>query len=169
MSDTKHITAIYETRDSAVKTINQLNEMGYDQDHIAMLVAENSWFGDRDIKIEEGNKAVEGAAVGASVGGAAGAIAGSLTAVGAIAATGGVGLIAAGPIVAALAGAGAAGTAGGIVGGLVGMGFPEVEAKFVDEHLGKGHVMIDVQTTDEKADHLKAFLEKSSAERVTVY
>lgn len=38
-------------------------------------------------------------------------------------------LVAAGPIVAALAGIGAGGATGGLIGALVGSGIPEVEAK----------------------------------------
>jgi hypothetical protein len=46
-------------------------------------------------------------------------------------------LIAAGPVVAALAGAGAAGATGGLVGGLIGAGIPEVEAKRFAGRIGK--------------------------------
>jgi hypothetical protein len=73
------------------------------------------------------SKLPEGVAVGATGGGAIGAIAAGLAAVGALAIPG-VGILAAGPIVAALAGAAAGGAAGGLIGGLIGLGIPEHEA-----------------------------------------
>ena len=54
---------------------------------------------------------------------------GLLAGIGALAIPGIGPLIAAGPIVATLAGVGAGGAVGGIVGALVGMGIPEYEAK----------------------------------------
>jgi hypothetical protein len=59
------------------------------------------------------------------VGGALGLLAG----IGALAIPGVGPLIAAGPIMAALAGLGVGGAVGGLVGALVGMGIPEYEAK----------------------------------------
>ncbi|MDP9170480.1 MAG: hypothetical protein M3N54_07685, partial [Acidobacteriota bacterium] len=52
--------------------------------------------------------------------------------------------IAAGPIVAALAGAGAVGMAGGIVGALVGLGIPEYEAKRYEGRVKRGGILLSV-------------------------
>jgi hypothetical protein len=61
----------------------------------------------------------------------------------------GVGLsIAAGPIVAALAGAAAGGAAGGMTGGLIGMGIQEYEAKRYEGKIKDGNILISVQTED---------------------
>jgi hypothetical protein len=56
--------------------------------------------------------------------------------------------VAAGPIVAALAGAGAGGATGGLVGGLIGAGIPEVEAKRYAGRIRDGGYLITVHCDD---------------------
>jgi hypothetical protein len=58
-------------------------------------------------------------------------------------------LLAAGPIVAALAGAGAVGVAGGIVGALVGLGIPEYEAKRYEGRVKHGGILLSVHCDDQ--------------------
>jgi len=74
------------------------------------------------------------------VGGTIGLLAG----IGAIAIPGVGPLIAAGPIMGALAGLGVGGAVGGIVGALVGMGIPEYEAKRYEGRVKNGGVLISV-------------------------
>ena len=57
-------------------------------------------------------------------------------------------MIAAGPIVAALAGAGAVGATGGLVGGLIGAGIPEIEAKRYAGRIRDGGYLISVHCDD---------------------
>lgn len=83
-------------------------------------------------KSELGAKAAEGAGIGGTIGGAVGAVLAALATTTAIAIPG-VGLMAAGPIAAGLAGAGAGGLAGTIVGALVGAGIPGERARRRDE------------------------------------
>ena len=59
-------------------------------------------------------------------------------------------LLAAGPIVATLAGVGAGGAAGGIIGALVGMGIPEYEAKRYEGHVKNGGVLMSVHCDTSK-------------------
>jgi hypothetical protein len=89
-------------------------------------------------------KAPEGATSGVVAGGLAGGVLGWLTGIGALAIPGLGPLIAAGPIVAALAGAGAVGTLGGIVGALAGMGIPEYEAKRFEGRIREGGLLLSV-------------------------
>jgi hypothetical protein len=168
MSDTQRVTAIFENKTKAIHAINHLETIGYNHDSISLLVSENSWNSKEDIKIQENSKAPEGTAIGATTGGIAAGVVAGLTATGAVALTGGAGLLAAGPLVAAFAGAGAGGAAGGIVGGLVGMGIPEVEAKFVDEELGHGHVLVGIETDKERVNSLKESLKDFSPKKVTI-
>jgi len=74
----------------------------------------------------------------------AGGVLGWLAGIGMLAIPGIGPLIAAGPIVAALAGAGALGTFGGIVGALVGMGIPEYEAKRYEGRMKHGGILLSV-------------------------
>ena len=56
--------------------------------------------------------------------------------------------IAAGPIMAALAGAGVGGGRGGITGALVGMGIPEYEAKRYEGRIKDGGILLSVHCDD---------------------
>jgi len=60
-------------------------------------------------------------------------------------------LIAAGPIMATLAGVGAGGAVGGLTGALIGLGIPEYEAKRYEGRLQKGAILLSVHcdTSDE--------------------
>lgn len=164
---TNRVTAIFDDRTKAIDAVNSLETLGCKKDDISFLVSSNSWNG-KDIKIEENSKAPEGATFGAGLGGLTGAVLGGMTAVGTVALTGGAGLLAAGPIVGSLAGAAAGGATGGIIGGLIGSGIPETEAKFVDERLGKGHVMVAVETPDDKAQLIEKLLKDKHADKVTI-
>jgi hypothetical protein len=75
---------------------------------------------------------------------------GWLVGIGALAIPGIGPIVAAGPVVAALAGAAAAGATGGLVGGLVGAGIPEVEAKRYAGRLREGAYLISVHCDDSK-------------------
>ena len=60
----------------------------------------------------------------------------------------GLGALAAGPVIAALAGAGVGGAAGGLIGSLVGAGFTETEAKLIEGELKDGNIVIGVLDDD---------------------
>jgi hypothetical protein len=102
----------------------------------------------KDLAHEINTKAPEGIATGAGTGAAVGGVLGWLIGIGAIAIPGVGPLLAAGPVVAALAGAGAAGATGGLVGGLIGAGIPEVEAKRFAGRIREGGYLISVHCDD---------------------
>jgi hypothetical protein len=79
-------------------------------------------------------KAPEGAAAGVTTGGVIGGTLGVLAGIGVLAIPGVGPFIAAGPIVAGLAGLGVGGAVGGLVGALVGMGIPEGKVAELDQH-----------------------------------
>ncbi len=164
---TKTLTAIYDDLSTANHAISMLKTNGFSDGELSILAADGSF--DKNIKIEEHTKAPEGTSTGAVVGGAVGATLAGLTAVGTVTLTGGAGLVAAGPIVAALAGGGAGAATSGVIGGLIGMGMPETEAKLVDERLGTGNVMLGVTIESEQKDLTKALLDKSGAHNITVH
>jgi hypothetical protein len=58
--------------------------------------------------------------------------------------------IAAGPIVAALAGIGAGSLVGGVTGALIGLGIPEYEAKRYEGRVRKGGILVSVHCDDAK-------------------
>ena len=73
---------------------------------------------------------------------------GWLVGIGALAIPGVGPFIAAGPIMAALAGAGVGGTMGGITGALVGMGIPEFEAKRYEGMVKDGGILMSIHSQD---------------------
>jgi hypothetical protein len=76
-------------------------------------------------------------------------------------------LVAAGPIVAALAGAGAVGALGGIAGALAGMGIPEYEAKRYEGRVRKGGILLSVHADDSAwTNRAKKLLISTGAEDV---
>ncbi|HVS63395.1 MAG TPA: hypothetical protein VMT85_07815 [Thermoanaerobaculia bacterium] len=151
----KTITALYNSTEAAAEAVDRLLAEGVGKDDISVLMSES--LHGRDIKLEEHTKAPEGATAGAVTGGALGGIAAGLVAVGVIAAPG-IGLLAAGPLVAVLAGAGAGGAAGGLTGALIGLGLPEHEAKTVSERLDEDHILVAVHTHDDRRDLVRELL-----------
>ncbi len=77
--------------------------------------------------------------------------------------------IAAGPIMAALAGLGVGGVVGGIAGALFGAGIPEYEAKRFEGRLAKGGVLVSVHCG--KADEVsqaEVLMERTGGEDISV-
>ena len=77
----------------------------------------------------------------------------------------GLGLfIAAGPIMAAMAGAAGGAAAGGLTGALIGMGIPEYEAKRYEGKVKDGNILMSVHTEDSKErDRAKKIFEAGGA------
>ena len=98
------------------------------------------------------------------LGGALGLLAG----IGALAIPGVGPLIAAGPIMATLAGAGAGGAIGGITGALVGLGIPEYEAKRYEGRIQKGGILLSVHcATSDEVKRAKEIIERTGGEDVS--
>ena len=138
----KAVFGIYPDRVSVEEAVDGLRAAGFRGTDISVLFQENQ--GTKDFAHEKNTKAPEGATAGGIVGGISGGVLGWLTGIGALAIPGLGPLIAAGPIVAALAGIGAVGAVGGVIGGLAGMGVPEYEAKRFEGRIKQGGVLLSV-------------------------
>jgi hypothetical protein len=136
------VFGIYHTREAAEEAVDALRKVGFRNTDISALFPDNA--GSKDFAHEKNTKAPEGATTGAASGAVAGGVLGWLVGIGLIAIPGIGPFIAAGPIMAALAGAGALGTVGGIVGALVGMGIPEYEAKRYEGRVKHGGILLSV-------------------------
>jgi hypothetical protein len=123
-----------------------LRRAGFRSTDISALFPDNA--GTKDFAFEKNTKAPEGAATGATSGVVVGGVLGWLAGIGMLAIPGIGPLLAAGPIVSALAGAGAVGVAGGIVGALVGMGMPEYEALRYEGRVKHGGILMSVHCDD---------------------
>lgn len=133
---------IYSDRRHAEEAVDRFIANGFRREDISVLLSDES--GTKDFAHEKQTKAPEGTATGAVAGGAVGGTLGLLAGIGALAIPGVGPLIAAGPIVAALAGVGAGGAVGGLIGALVGMGIPEYEAKRYEGRIKGGAVLFSV-------------------------
>ncbi len=116
------VFGIYRDRTSVENAVDVLRQENFRNTDISVLFPENQ--GTKDFAHEKNTKAPEGAATGAGSGAVIGGTLGWLTGIGALAIPGVGPCIAAGPIVAALAGVGVGGAIGGIAGALIGFCFP---------------------------------------------
>ncbi|KAF0243532.1 MAG: hypothetical protein FD180_3316 [Planctomycetota bacterium] len=88
----------------------------------------------------------KGAGLGGAIGTPVGALAAVLIAVGSVLVLPGVGLVLAGPIIAAYAGAGAGGAiVGGIIGAMIGAEIEEHRVKMIEEHVKRGGFVLTVR------------------------
>ena len=112
------VFCIADTRTKAERIIERLNAAGFPHSEISVLMPETD--SRHDIGHVKATKAPEGTATGAATGGVAGGVFGLLAGIGALAIPGVGPFIAAGPIMAALAGLGA--QTGGAVASMAGLG-----------------------------------------------
>ncbi len=157
------VFGLYRDRASVEGAVDALRQEGFRNTDISVLLPENQ--GTKDFAHEKSTKAPEGTATGATSGAVVGGTLGWLAGIGALAIPGLGPFIAAGPIVAALAGAGAGGVVGGIAGALVGMGIPEYEAKRYEGRIKEGGILLSVHADDSKwVSKAKDVLKRTGAE-----
>src|SRR6185436_9265429 len=131
-----------------------------------VLMADNQ--GSKDFAHEKNTKAPEGTTTGVAAGGTIGGTLGLLAGIGALAIPGLGPLIAAGPIMGALAGLGVGGAVGGLIGALVGMGIPEYEAKRYEGHIKAGGILLSVHcATSDEATRAKDVLTRTGAQDIS--
>jgi hypothetical protein len=160
------VFGIYRDQASVSRAVDTLRAEGFRATDISVLFPENE--GTKDFAHEKHTKAPEGAAAGATSGALVGGGLGWLAGIGALAIPGLGPFIAAGPIVAALAGAGAGGVVGGLTGALVGMGIPEYEAKRYEGRIKEGGILLSVHSDDSQwTKKAKEILERTGAQDIS--
>jgi hypothetical protein len=165
MAKNKSVIGIYLTRSEVESAVAALRDAGFSSSDVSVLLPEN--LGPKELVAEKGTKAPEGAAVGAGSGAAVGGALGWLVGAGAVAIPGIGPVIAAGPIVAALAGIAVGGALGGFAGVLIGVGIPEHEAKRYQGRLLKGGILVAVHCeTPEEIRRGKGIMVVTGAEDV---
>ena len=137
-----------KTLAQAETIVAELKTAGFTSNDISALMPDKRTT--KDFAHEHNTKAPEGATAGGVAGLGVGAALGWLAGIGALAIPGVGPLIAAGPIMGALAGGAVGGATGGIIGALVGMGIPEFEAKRYEAKIREGNILISVHTEDSK-------------------
>jgi hypothetical protein len=160
------VFGIYTGRSSVETAVESLKAAGFSNSDVSVLFPENQ--GTKDFAHEKNTKAPEGATTGAGTGALLGGGLGWLAGIGALAIPGLGPFIAAGPIMAALAGAGVGGAVGGLTGALIGMGIPEYEAKRYEGRVKDGGILLSVHSnSSEETKKAKEILERTGAQDVS--
>lgn len=163
----KAVFAIFQDRFSLERAVDTLKARGFRNSDISVLMQSKGET--RDFAHEKHTKAPEGATTGATTGALAGGTLGWLVGIGALAIPGVGPFVAAGPIMAAIAGAGIGGVVGGVAGGLIGMGIPEYEAKRFESYVKNGGLLLSAHVDDsEWADKAKQIVEECGAQDISV-
>jgi hypothetical protein len=156
------VFGIYKSEEQAERAVDTLIAAGFDSSTISVLLPDTRTT--RDFAHEKNTKAPEGTTTGATAGGVIGGTLGVLAGAGALAIPGVGPFIAAGPIMAGLAGLGVGGAVGGLVGALVGMGIPEYEAKRYEGHVKDGGTLLSVHCdSSEQVSRAKDMLKSTEA------
>ena len=151
-----YVTGLYNTPEAATRAYTDLTtKHGYRSEDIDVVMSDDTrkqHFGDvtPGTELAGGTKAAEGFGKGSAIGGGVGAALAALFAVGASVVVPGLGLVVAGPIAAALLGAGAGGAAGGLIGALIGAGIPEARAREYEHGLKQGGIVIGTRARDDR-------------------
>lgn len=166
MAKNTAVFAIFRTRDQVERAVDALRTNGFRAEDISVLLPEN--IGNKELGTEKNTKSPEGAATGGAGGAVAGGVLGWLAGIGALAIPGIGPFIAAGPIMAALAGMGAGAVLGGATGALVGIGIPEYEAKRYEGLVRQGGILLSVHCDDsEWTDRAKKLLNQLGADDIS--
>lgn len=146
------VLGIFTNRTDAEGAVSKLEDHGYNAREISILVKDEVVR--EELTHSTGANVESGVAEGVVTGGLIGGVVGLLVGVGAITIPGIGAVLIGGPIAAALGLAGAAAVAaegattgavaGGVLGALIGLGLPEEEAKFYDERLREGAIILAV-------------------------
>jgi len=166
MAKNKSVLGIYATRNGVENAVLAFKDGGFSNTDISVLLPEN--LGSKEIATDKASKAPEGATTGATSGAVIGGALGWLAGIGALAIPGVGPFIAAGPIMAALAGLGVGGAVGGVTGALVGLGIPEYEAKRYQGRIEKGGILVSVHCdSSEEISRAKKIMDNTGAEDIS--
>lgn len=166
MFDSKTATfGIFHSRVSVDSAVESLRRAGFSMSDVSVLMSDKT--STQEFAHEKHTKAPEGAATGASTGAVLGGALGWAVGIGALAIPGVGPLVAAGPIMAALAGAGIGGTVGGLSGAIIGFGIPEYEAKRYEGAVKDGGTLLSVHCANgDMVKKAKEILKQSGAEDI---
>jgi hypothetical protein len=159
------VFGIYPSAEHAERAVDTLMAAGFASSDISVLLPDTR--STKEFAHVKETKAPEGTAAGVTTGGVIGGTLGVLAGIGVLAIPGVGPFIAAGPIMAGLAGLGVGGAVGGIVGALVGMGIPEYEAKRYEGRVKGGGTLLSVHCdTSAQISRAKDLLKSSGAEDI---
>jgi hypothetical protein len=168
------VLGMFGDRMMAESAIGDLEELGFNPKDISIVMRDRA--AATEMATDTGASVASGAATGATTGGVLGALAGLLVGIGAITIPGLGALFIAGPIATALGLTGAAATtvsgaltgavAGGLVGGLMGLGVPEEDARYYEDRIREGGILLAVPTEIDQDDEVRHILQDNGADQI---
>ena len=160
------VFGIYKSSAEAESAVDRLSSAGFSHNDISVLLPDTQ--SSKEFAHEKNTKAPEGTTTGVATGGVVGGTLGLLAGIGALAIPGLGPFIAAGPIMASLAGLGVGGAVGGLIGALVGMGIPEYEAKRYEGRVKNGGVLLSVHCDrSDEISRAKDLLQQTGGEDIS--
>lgn len=161
------VYGIYRSQEAVEVALDVLMQYKFRTADVSVLFSSPDT--NREFAHKNETKAPEGAMYGGSSGAVIGGTLGLLAGIGLIAIPGVGPFVAAGPIMSTLAGAGVGSTVGGVAGALIGLGFPEYEAKRYEGHINDGGILLSVHA-DNKEWQRKAqqVLKQTGAESISM-
>jgi hypothetical protein len=137
------VVALFRDQPQAELAIRELKQEGFTESQIGVLMQDRV----KQERLADSTDSTvsEAAKTGAIGGGLAGGVLGLLAGVGALAIPGVGPIIAGGALASTLAGAGIGAAAGGLLGALVGLGVPEEDARYFEEGVRAGGILVTVQ------------------------
>jgi hypothetical protein len=157
---------IYPDRTTVSEALAVLNKDGYRATDISVLSSDN--LGTKDFAHQKRSKALEGASLGAAAGAVIGAALAWFISTQPVTITALGPLVAAGPVFAAMAGAGAGGALGWILGLLAGLRLTEYVAKRYAGRVRNGGILVSVHCdSPEWCDRAAKALKHTGAQKIS--
>jgi uncharacterized membrane protein len=154
------IVGVFNSVQDAQDAVRDLEMEGVSRGDISIVANKNAAGYDTVKTSDKTSDVIADAGIGAAIGGVGGLL---LSAAGAITIPVIGPILAAGPIVAALTGAGIGAAAGGLIGALTESGIPEDEAKMYAEGVRRGDVLVTVKSHGQDNDRLCDILDRHGA------
>jgi hypothetical protein len=143
------VTALFDRPEAVERAYEAATARGYEIGDINVVMSEDTrrrYYASPEAEHTEiAKKSAEGGKLGGPTGGRVGIAISIAAAVGAAIALPGLGIVMAGPIAVALAGAGAAGVAAGLIGAFADWGLPDERVRAYEAEIGAGRILIGVQ------------------------
>ena len=165
VNETATVVGVFNSVQDAHEAIRHLEQQGFSREDVS-LVANRNARGlehiseeDKSAMKDRTSDVIADAGIGAAIGG----VGGLLLSIAGVAIPGIGPIIAAGPIVAALTGAGIGAAGGGIIGALTESGIPEEHAHYYSESVRRGDVLVMVRASGERADRACEILDDHGA------
>jgi uncharacterized membrane protein len=159
-NQTKTIVGVFNSVNEANEAVRELETQGISRSEISVVANKHATGYDTMDDRDKTSNVVADAGIGAAIGGVGGLL---LSAAGALTIPVIGPILAAGPIAAALTGAGIGAAAGGLIGALTESGIPEEDAKYYAEGVRRGDVLVTVRADASQSDRVCDILDRHDA------